>query len=228
MEVLLKTCTKCNRELPEEKFCKSSHTVSGLQSWCKDCSNEDNKRRYAGKTLEEKRAIREVDNERRRERVANGGCWTCLNQAESGKKFCQRCLDRHAVIQKRQKEKRVASGLCRECGKNPPWEHSTGYCRACLDGRKVWWRELKMAAFMAYGGPKCVCCGETILAFLNLDHIERDGAEHRKAIGKSDGYRIYGWLKRHRYPAGFQVLCWNCNCGREFNGGICPHKQQAA
>jgi hypothetical protein len=26
-----------------------------------------------------------------------------------------------------------------------------------------------------------------------------------------------------RRKAGFQVLCWNCNCGRAFNNGICPH-----
>lgn len=33
------------------------------------------------------------------------------------------------------------------------------------------------------------------------------------------------WLARHKYPEGFQLLCWNCNCGRAINGGICPHEE---
>jgi hypothetical protein len=30
---------------------------------------------------------------------------------------------------------------------------------------------------------------------------------------------------KHRFPAGFQVLCLNCNHGRFRNGGICPHQR---
>jgi hypothetical protein len=25
------------------------------------------------------------------------------------------------------------------------------------------------------------------------------------------------------FPAGFQVLCFNCNQGRRLNHGVCPH-----
>ncbi len=25
-------------------------------------------------------------------------------------------------------------------------------------------------------------------------------------------------------PEGFQVLCWNCNLGKYYNGGVCPHR----
>jgi hypothetical protein len=24
----------------------------------------------------------------------------------------------------------------------------------------------------------------------------------------------------------FQLMCWNCNCGRRLNDGICPHQLQ--
>jgi len=38
------------------------------------------------------------------------------------------------------------------------------------------------------------------------------------------GNRIHRWLKKHKYPDGFQVLCFNCNVGKYLNKGTCPHK----
>jgi hypothetical protein len=83
---------------------------------------------------------------------------------------------------------------------------------------------------MAYGGYKCACCGETEPKFLTIDHIFNNGAEHRRELGGVDGNgkgysnRVLVWAKQHGYPAGFQVLCMNCNFGKSVNGGICPHK----
>lgn len=78
----------------------------------------------------------------------------------------------------------------------------------------------KDAAFNAYGGYKCVCCGETLEKFLTLDHINNDGNKHRKSIKTNT---VYGWLKKNKYPSGFQILCFNCNIGRSLNNNICPH-----
>jgi hypothetical protein len=82
-------------------------------------------------------------------------------------------------------------------------------------------RKLKDAAYAAYGGYICACCGETEEMFLSLDHTNNDGAAHRKEV---DHRMIYKWMKRKGYPAGFQVLCMNCNHGKARNGGICPHQ----
>ena len=84
-------------------------------------------------------------------------------------------------------------------------------------------RRLKEQALLAYGGPRCVCCGETEACFLSLDHINNDGATQRKIHGS--GGRSYSWLKTHKYPPGLRVLCFNCNLGRHINGGICPHEK---
>lgn len=74
----------------------------------------------------------------------------------------------------------------------------------------------------AYGG-KCSCCGETQFEFLTIEHINRDGAKHRREIGGSK--RIYQWLKDNNYPKeGFTVLCFNCNAA-SFYYGECPHKK---
>lgn len=85
-------------------------------------------------------------------------------------------------------------------------------------------RARRIEALQAYGGliPACACCGETGLLFLSLDHVNGGGRQHRRETG---GGGFYVWLRKNNYPAGFQVLCHNCNLGRELNGGICPHKQ---
>ena len=85
---------------------------------------------------------------------------------------------------------------------------------------KKYRRKLKLMAIKNYGG-KCNCCGEKNPAFLSIDHINQNGAEHRKEIGT----HIEIWLRKNNYPRGFQVLCFNCNWGKHINNGICPHKQ---
>lgn len=59
------------------------------------------------------------------------------------------------------------------------------------------------------GTPKCLQCGFSNMNALSIDHINGDGAKHRREVG--GGYRIYLWLIRNNYPDGFQVLCYNCN-----------------
>jgi hypothetical protein len=83
---------------------------------------------------------------------------------------------------------------------------------------------LKMDVLNAYGGPVCACCGETLLEGLTIDHVNGDGAKHRRELGTSlGGSRFYSWLKKHGYPAGFQVLCFTCNVAKG-TGDHCPHR----
>jgi hypothetical protein len=84
----------------------------------------------------------------------------------------------------------------------------------------------KAAAFAAYGGAKCACCGVTETVWLVLDHVNDDGSRCRKA-GEPVGTRLYVWLRDRGYPPGFQVLCFNCNFAKAQQGG-CPHRRQVA
>lgn len=79
---------------------------------------------------------------------------------------------------------------------------------------------LRALALMAYGNL-CACCGENNALFLTIDHTFNNGAEHRKVLGgqHSNGHAIYRWLKKHNYPEGFQILCWNCQHGKRIHGG---------
>lgn len=82
---------------------------------------------------------------------------------------------------------------------------------------------LRNEVITAYGN-KCACCGETRPTFLTIDHIKGGGSVVRMANGWS-GNTIYAILKKLGFPKDhYQLLCYNCNCGRYRNGGICPHK----
>jgi len=75
-------------------------------------------------------------------------------------------------------------------------------------------RKRKEKVISQYGG-RCTCCGETNIDLLTIDHINNDGAEHRRKIGGS--VWVYRWLIRNNFPTDFQVLCWNHNSSR-----LCP------
>jgi hypothetical protein len=78
----------------------------------------------------------------------------------------------------------------------------------------------KIDAINHYGGPKCVCCGETNIKFLTLDHEKNDA----KSYPLEARVTPYAWLRKKGYPdIGLRVQCYNCNCGRAHNGGVCPH-----
>lgn len=80
---------------------------------------------------------------------------------------------------------------------------------------------LKREVMDAYGGF-CSCCGENMIEFLSIDHVNNDGAKHRRESSNGVGSNLYRLLKRNHYPAGYQVLCYNCNMAKAMYG-ICPH-----
>jgi hypothetical protein len=73
-------------------------------------------------------------------------------------------------------------------------------------------------------GRTCTCCGEDQIMFLTIDHIDNDGATHRKEMGNRGGSSFFAWMVSADFPSGFQVLCRNCNWGKHVNGGVCPHQ----
>ena len=70
--------------------------------------------------------------------------------------------------------------------------------------------------------PVCACCGCSNIWYLELDHTDSNGAEERRIIGS--GMQFYLHLRRLKYPTGYQTLCANCNQGRQWNNGVCPHR----
>jgi hypothetical protein len=88
--------------------------------------------------------------------------------------------------------------------------------------------KLKAEVYSHYG-DKCACCGETEPRFLTLDHVNGGGRAHRqslRAAGPPGPLAVLYDIKKRGYPPDFQILCFNCNCGRQANGGVCPHKEE--
>ncbi len=76
-----------------------------------------------------------------------------------------------------------------------------------------------------------MCCGETHEAFLAIDHVNEDGAAHRRELGMIPGKgfsstKFFRWLRDKGYPQDgrFQVLCHNCNFAKSHYPGGCPHQ----
>jgi hypothetical protein len=94
---------------------------------------------------------------------------------------------------------------CQFCGEERMHHRHT--CQKCKTQiKRNHYIDLKMEVFAHYG-CQCANCGIDKIEFLTIDHINNNGAEHRKQIGT----QIYPWLKKNKYPADFQVLCYNCN-----------------
>lgn len=175
-----------------------------------------------------------------------GRCTSCKSRESRPRRHtCRICSKRLNSLGKARRVRLKAINKCRICGRRKPIKGYTS-CASCLKkqnehGRKRYRDNsesalirgkhnrlrLKLEVFRAYGGPRCRCCGEGVLAFLSIDHINEDGAKHREQLRKPgearSGGNIYWWLKRNDFPPGFQVLCFNCNRGKHFNGGVCPH-----
>lgn len=124
------------------------------------------------------------------------------------------------------KSKASPIGVCYVC-KPCTAERAAEWYKANIEKAPHHWkvaqrnRKVKALSFYSNGAPVCACCGITELAFLTIDHINGNGAAHRRSIGRVN---FYAWLIRNEYPDGFQVLCYNCNCAKR-DGAECPHKR---
>ena len=79
-----------------------------------------------------------------------------------------------------------------------------------------WRQKIKIEVLTYYGKGICACiqCGFNDIKALTIDHIERNGAEHRRRLNKA-GYKFYLWLRKQGFPEGYQTLCMNCQFTKE-------------
>lgn len=133
---------------------------------------------------------------------------------------------------------RVRMGLCRNCGRRKPRSGHVS-CRPCgkrmaahyaarkeriLAQQRDYVAKVRAEVIKAYGG-KCACCGEKRPEFLTIDHVNGDGAAHRKKLGHA-GHVICLFARRNGYPKTLRVLCMNCNFSYGVRG-YCPHQKGA-
>lgn len=199
----LKYKNKLYNERKESNLCVVCGKVEPLDdaTKCFDCSmkHRKNLKKHQTKVYADRKEL---------------GLCKCGAITRPGKRTCQICTDRNLAIYESRKER----GVCNYC-KNPSGGRTR--CEECSVRYKEKAAKLRQEVFDVYGGAKCACCGETIDRFLTLDHMNNDGSEHRRTVGRTS---VLKWLKDNNYPPGYQVLCFNCNMGKHLNGGVCPHK----
>lgn len=111
------------------------------------------------------------------------------------------------------------------------------WCRPCRNGRTRMWiadpanqeavratravkRRAERELVLAHYGGSCACCDEGTFEFLAIDHVDGGGTQHRAEVG--GGASFVTWLIKQGLPAGFRVLCHNCNSALGY-WGVCPH-----
>ncbi|OPZ40845.1 MAG: hypothetical protein BWY99_00350 [Synergistetes bacterium ADurb.BinA166] len=123
-----------------------------------------------------------------------------------------RCRSRHLANRDQILEKRRASYPDRQSHalkyEKERYRTKTDFVKASAHRCKLN-RKIEVIRHYSNGSMVCARCPESNLAFLCLDHVSDDGAEHRK---REDLRHPYMWAKRNGFPPVFQVLCHNCNC----------------
>jgi hypothetical protein len=113
---------------------------------------------------------------------------------------------------------------CRDCtaGYNKDWKIKNPDKEEVRRKHGIAQRTVARQEVLTHYGAVCACCGESHCKFLTIDHIYGGGNKHRRMIGKSS---INIWLVQNNFPEGYQLLCYNCNCGKYHNDGVCPHEE---
>jgi hypothetical protein len=131
---------------------------------------------------------------------------------------CKDCLNELVRKKRAERDKRDE---CLQCGKKTSSMFKT--CNNCLSNSRAWSAKLRKDTIEAYGGS-CVCCKESNLIYLTIDHINNDG-KTTIINGYRGGVRFYAQLRRAGFPEEFpegsplQILCANCHLAKSYFGG---------
>lgn len=160
---------------------------------------------------------------RHEQRKRDGVCTACGGARDRvGLLVCSTCS--RVDLRKKKYHRLRQSGCCVNCGVQK--EDKKALCPDCCSefskNARAFNRKRKQQALDAYGRI-CQCCGEDNIEFLTIDHIDGGGSAHRRITG-GGGSRTYNWLRCNGYPAGYQVLCMNCNMAKGAYG-YCPHQK---
>ena len=159
--------------------------------------------------------------ERRKKRRESGLCTRCNNPAVPGFTDCQNCMDSQKSKIAEIRAERKELGLCIQCG--APSRPDASRCEDCshrlrLNGknRQLTLKSAVMSAYGKNGNARCCWdgCNVRDLDMLTLDHLENNGAEHRRVYtktGRGGGSLLYFTLQKQGFPAGYQTLCANHN-----------------
>jgi hypothetical protein len=77
-------------------------------------------------------------------------------------------------------------------------------------------REKRRKMVLGHYGNKCAYCGEKHYEFLAIDHVNNDGADHKRMLGSKSNDSVLLDIIKQGYPDTFQILCHNCNSAKQY------------
>lgn len=92
------------------------------------------------------------------------------------------------------------------------------WCKQCMNEAHTQYLDRlkeEVLTYYGHGNLVCVRCGLKDIRALTIDHIEGGGTKHRQLTGMNGGVALYSWLKRQRFPSGYQTLCGSCQMIKE-------------
>jgi hypothetical protein len=157
----------------------------------------------------------------RQARIDLNLCTSCGKAAAQRLTYCIPCVTKLRMREKERRNKCKELNICLNC--NGHCDTGKLRCQACTlinnkNGRDHQ-RLIKNTVLTHYGkNGKCKCCWDDCevedLDMLTLDHVDNDGAKHRREYtktGRGGGAQLYNKLIRKGFPSGFQTLCCNHN-----------------
>ena len=131
-------------------------------------------------------------------------------------------LCKHGHVKTRELWFKRKSGYweCRECNRIKGRKYKAKWTpeeRAVRNGRDIAQKLARRTAIINEYGHACAWCGEDEYIFLTLDHVNDDGADHRRELGAGHN-NILTYIEENNYPDSIQLLCWNCNATKQYHG----------
>ena len=108
---MIKTCTKCKRELDTSNFYKDKGSKDGLSCWCKQCQSQYRKDNI------DKILKREREYEKTRQRPTKRPAEYFIDRSNENLKYCVRChvFKDFGEFNKDKNGKYGLSSWCRQC-----------------------------------------------------------------------------------------------------------------
>ncbi len=162
-------------------------------------------------------------------------CVACGKPNNRDTNLCVECSKKNYTGCSKRVQQKLKLQICTICGQPNPTNKYR--CPSCTQEQGQKYKEQnkiskqkllaeRRTAVLHHYGNICACCGEDNPLFLCIDHMNNDGAKHRKEFKLHSGGRLEKWLIDNNFPNEFQILCYNCNVGKWRNKGICPHKEK--
>lgn len=158
-----------------------------------------------------------ISKERREKFKRMGLCSNCGKlPPETNKSKCSECLEASRNSNKRYYENNPEKVLARR----KDWYSNGKFGHITRMTQKKQRLRLRKKVIEKYGG-KCACCSESTYEFLQIDHIDKNGKQHRSEIGRS--MKLHRDMLSDGVQYRIRILCGNCHNAITAHG-VCPHE----